>query len=472
MVVVDIEELKAVAARGPILSPESQRNGHAKFDLRTWVQERGVPVKREGPWQGGGYRYVLEECPWNGHTDNAAYIVQLPNGAVAAGCHHDSCRDYGWLELRRHYDPESRPLNGEGTRDGNENGRPRLRSVRFNEIPDLGPRRYLLEGLVPEGYPTLLHGDGGVAKSMLALSLGLALARELAQVKWLGRKVGKCGAVVYLDFELDAQEQRRRVMQLARGEELERVPDSFRYMSALGYPASEALRAAYEECRKHHVKLLILDSLGPALQGDAEAARDVIGFYQRELEPFRAIGVTIFIIDHQSRVQRGQNYQSKSAFGSVFKTNLARSVIQVEAGERSEGKLTVKLRQKKHNFGPPATPFGAVLTFTEEEVKVDAKELDALDLAEEQSLNAVDRIVLALKDGPAYPEELAENTGLVLKTVRNNLSRMRKAGRVEPTGERCGQQEQVGLPDPGPDKGDGTRDAEDDPPQEQLEVGL
>ena len=53
-----------------------------------------------------------------------------------------------------------------------------LRSVRFNEIPDQGPRRYLLDGLVPEGHTTLLHGDGGVAKSMLALSFGLAVARE------------------------------------------------------------------------------------------------------------------------------------------------------------------------------------------------------------------------------------------------------------------------------------------------------
>jgi hypothetical protein len=68
--------------------------------------------------------------------------------------------------------PVAPSLNSEG-----QQGHP-LRSVRFNEIPDPGPRRYLLDGLVPEGHPTLLHGDGGVAKSMLALSFGLAVARE------------------------------------------------------------------------------------------------------------------------------------------------------------------------------------------------------------------------------------------------------------------------------------------------------
>ncbi len=262
-------------------------------------------------------------------------------------------------------------------------------------------------------------------------------------MKWLGREVGEGGTVLYMDLELDGAEQRRRVNRLARGLGLERVPDSFRYMSALGYPAREAFRAALEECREHGVKLLILDSLGPALQGDSEAARDVIGFFQRELEPFRAIGTTVLAIDHQSRLQAGQRYQEKAAFGSVFKTNLARSVIQVEPTERSDGILTLRLRQKKHNFGVLAEPFRAELRFTDEQVTLEASELDAAELAEEQTLNATDRIQLALRSGPAYPGELAERTGLPPKTVSNTLTRLRRAGDVEITGERQGRSEQV-----------------------------
>ena len=125
-----------------------------------------------------------------------------------------------------------------------------------------------------------------------------------------------------------------------------------------------------------------MDSLGPALQGDAEAARDVIGFFQKSIEPFRAEGIAILIIDHQSRLQAGQSYQSKGAFGSVFKTNLARSVIQAQATERGEGTLTVRLRQKKHNFGPLAEPFGVKLSFAGQAVSLEAIELDASELAE------------------------------------------------------------------------------------------
>src|SRR3712207_3076658 len=140
-------------------------------------------------------------------------------------------------------------------------------------------------------------------------------------------------------------------------------------MSALGHTAVEAFAAALNVCKEHGVGLMVVDSLGPALQGDAEAARDVIGgFFQKCVEPFRAEGIAILIIDHQSRLQAGQSYQHKGAFGCVFKTNLARSVIQAQATERGEGTLTVRLRQKKHNFGPLAEPFGVKLSFTEQAV--------------------------------------------------------------------------------------------------------
>jgi AAA domain len=289
-----------------------------------------------------------------------------------------------------------------------EEGRGRnLEAVRFTEMEVPGPRRYLLKDLVLAAYVKLLYGDGGVAKSLLALALAVAVAG--GSWKWLGREV-ECCPVLYVDFELDAEEQARRVHQLCRGQELDTPPENLLYMSALGHPAGEAFTAALEACKEHGVQMMVVDSLGPALQGDAEAARDVIGFFQNSIEPFRVEGIAILIIDHQSRLQAGQSYQSKGAFGSVFKTNLARSVIQAQATERGEGTLTVRLRQKKHNFGPLAEPFGVKLSFTEEAVSLEAIELNASELAEEATLNATNRVKLALQNGPAY---IAEHTGEV-----------------------------------------------------------
>jgi hypothetical protein len=315
-------------------------------------------------------------------------------------------------------------------------------AVRFSEMEPPGPRRYLLKDLLLAAYVTLLYGDGGVAKSLLALALAIAISGDSR--KWLGRKVENC-SVLYVDFELDAEEQTRRVYQLCRGLGLDCPPDDLLYMSALGFTARQAFEAALAVCEEHGIGLLVVDSYGIALQGDAEASRDVIGFHQEVVEPFRAKGIAVLIIDHQSRLQAGQSYQSKGAFGSVFKTNLARSVIQAEATERGEGTLTVRLRHKKHNFGPLAEPFAVKLSFSEEAVSLEAIELAAAELAEENTLNAADRVKLTLENGPAYPWEITEHTGLALKTVRNVLTGLRKQGIVEPTGEVENRTEQVRL---------------------------
>ena len=70
-------------------------------------------------------------------------------------------------------------LNGEGHR-GHPDGRSRreLKAVRFRDLTDPGERKYLLEGLVLQAYVTMLYGDGGVAKSLLALAVAIAVAGE------------------------------------------------------------------------------------------------------------------------------------------------------------------------------------------------------------------------------------------------------------------------------------------------------
>src|SRR5687768_8406748 len=87
-----------------------------EFDLDGWIRDHGVPVKWSGAWNRDGYRYILEECPWNGHADNSAYIVQGAGGWIAAGCQHNSCQGLGWRELREHYEPGAYSRNGKHDR--------------------------------------------------------------------------------------------------------------------------------------------------------------------------------------------------------------------------------------------------------------------------------------------------------------------------------------------------------------------
>jgi hypothetical protein len=86
-VIVPRDLLEALAAQGPPEEDRAHRNGHASgFDLENWIREHGVPVERQGPWNNGGHRYVLRECPFNeDHQNLSAYIVQFSSGAIAGG---------------------------------------------------------------------------------------------------------------------------------------------------------------------------------------------------------------------------------------------------------------------------------------------------------------------------------------------------------------------------------------------------
>jgi DNA-binding transcriptional ArsR family regulator len=192
---------------------------------------------------------------------------------------------------------------------------------------------------------------------------------------------------------------------------------------------------------------LVLDSLGPAMVGDMAAAKDVIEFHNRYIAPFKEVGATPLLIDHQARQQAGEGYQSKGAFGSAYKEHLSRSLIQVEAGDRSveQGTLNVRLRHKKTNFGALVDPFDVSLSFSDETIVASTRELTPADLAQEATLKAEERVIAALEDGPAYPDEITETTGLARGTVKNKITALKKAGRVETTAEIRGQMERVRL---------------------------
>ena len=84
-------------------------NGNPAFDLEDWIKGNDLKVAIKAPYQ-GGTKYILETCPWNeAHKNHSAYIIQFGNGAIAAGCLHNSCRDQSWKTLRALFETEPSP---------------------------------------------------------------------------------------------------------------------------------------------------------------------------------------------------------------------------------------------------------------------------------------------------------------------------------------------------------------------------
>ncbi|MCX6693023.1 MAG: hypothetical protein NT074_00470, partial [Methanomicrobiales archaeon] len=67
----------------------------------------GIGFSGEKPHQGGTI-YPLDECPFSMAHKDGAYAIQFGNGAIFAGCHHNSCGggQQRWQELREKYEPD------------------------------------------------------------------------------------------------------------------------------------------------------------------------------------------------------------------------------------------------------------------------------------------------------------------------------------------------------------------------------
>lgn len=91
----------------PLSAPEKTRTGsRGTVDLAAWLATH-LPGYRTKPYQGGTL-YLLDTCPFSDAHSDGAYAIQFPNGAIFAGCHHDTCGGgtQRWQELRDRYEPD------------------------------------------------------------------------------------------------------------------------------------------------------------------------------------------------------------------------------------------------------------------------------------------------------------------------------------------------------------------------------
>jgi len=297
-----------------------------------------------------------------------------------------------------------------------------LAPIDLSGVDEPGERVDLVEGLLPQGYPSVLYGDGGHGKSYIALAIATSV--KLGQ-PFLGLAAQPSG-VLYLDWELEQDEMTRRAYKIARGLGLERPPQGLQYVRA-DRPFSELLESIKTFVKERGVGLVVLDSLGPACGGDPEQARCIIPL----LTHLRDLQATVLVIDHQSKLHQGQDYDRKTPFGSVYKYNLARSVIQVQRVESGMGQLKLILRQTKCNFGPLRESIPVCMNFAERAVRLACVDLQT-DPAFYEHLKAEDKILRSLgDDGPATRKLLATRTGIHEGTVGNVLPRLKEAGTVQ-----------------------------------------
>jgi KaiC/GvpD/RAD55 family RecA-like ATPase len=173
--VVTKEQLERVAAFAPEESgPAPLANGRS-VDVETYLAAHGLEVSKDGSWN-DGQRWELQNCPWEASHKGSAYVVQFESGAIAAGCHHNSCREKKWHDLRD-------TVEGPGWRRGNG------RSASFDFSGDRVEHRqeHRGGGHVSDDAPGSRNGtkrgateatDPSGLDALAPLSVGAVLAKE------------------------------------------------------------------------------------------------------------------------------------------------------------------------------------------------------------------------------------------------------------------------------------------------------
>ena len=221
--VVSRAQLEQLAALAPPLPPPPSRGeSRGDFDIARWLADHAdqLHVVAAGPWQ-GGRKWVLNPCPWDpAHTNRSAYIVELPSGALQAGCHHHGCAGKNWHALRDLVEPgwqaRRRPERRDRRPTGEGRGTPgtpvlvRLADVPPEQIAWVWPRR------IARGKVTLLVGDPGRGKSCVTLDV---VARITTGGLWPADEGGAdLGAVLLLTAEDGLADTLRPRLDVADGD--------------------------------------------------------------------------------------------------------------------------------------------------------------------------------------------------------------------------------------------------------------
>jgi hypothetical protein len=268
----------------------------------------------------------------------------------------------------------------------------------------------LLSSLALARHPVIWFGDGGSAKSYLALAAGLSIH---AGLDLLGIRPGAQKKVAYLDWEFDAWEHKMRMARLLGGKlPDENLPDIL-YVRCTKPLARESERIAHIFA-DHDIGYAVVDSISWACEGPPEEASSATGFF----EALRSLGVGSLCIAHVNR-----SGDTERPFGSAFWHNGARATWYVKKQqEHGASAIDIGFFNRKANSDRLEQPFGYSLRFDPDQTRVARVDVkDVPELAGHAPIK--DRMVHFLRGGAKTYREIADELGIAEDAVRQTVKR-------------------------------------------------
>ncbi len=302
------------------------------------------------------------------------------------------------------------------TRDRYRSGDP---SIVIAEMEWRGRPRFLVDPFIEAGGTAILFGDGGVSKSIHALTLAISVATGTALIP--GTEVNVKGPVLYLDWETEPETQAERMEAICAGAEIARPKDVV-YMRRTG-SIGDSAREIRREIARLGAVLVVVDSVGAACGGDPERADQII----RTFDGMRTLAVPVLAIHHIAKDAKDKT----KPFGSVYAPNLARLVWRLDRQQAAgAASVYVTATNYKANNGAISQPQGHRVSFSSaddgrlSEVLFESTGSGFRPAAATERGNGIrNAIGTTLLGGDLTVEEIARDITASADTVRRTLNR-------------------------------------------------
>jgi RecA-family ATPase len=319
-------------------------------------------------------------------------------------------------------------------------------------------RQWLVPDVIPANQVTILSGNGGDGKSLLALQLAIAVVTETG---WIGY-MPELGTVLYASAEDDPDEIHRRVAAIVEGRE-DLLLGSMGGFNVIDLSATDAVLAApgarggilvstplFDQIKSKVLELrpslLVIDALADVYGGDENIRGQVRQFISLLRQIALEHRVTVLLIAHPSL--SGMATGSGTS-GSTGWSNSVRSRLYLEPAVGDDGEANPYLRKltvMKSNYAAKGTSIllewnlgrfvipGAVdpIERAASEAKEDARFLALLDAVTEQGRKVSPNPSHTW--APLVFSEMPEAMGMSmakLKSAMGRLFRDRKIAVVE-----------------------------------------